>query len=124
MKRVLACLLAAVFAACGGAIEGQNDNHKNKSDPPLCSSSQQSCSQGDSCLMIVPGCPGEPSSEISCACADGYFACPDIGRACPAPEPPTEPCGFAGRVSNGEACSAKGVTCDALEQSACYPPIP
>jgi hypothetical protein len=48
---------------------------------------------------------------------------PDVDAA---PPPYDEPCGFAGRVNEGEHCSPqdKGMTCESWVQTACVPALP
>lgn len=113
-------LAAVVAVACGGALAGGDAGGDAGSDASIgaCPSNQRtSCSAGQTCTSTYPNCPGEPPGILTCDCLNGFFACAQPGAPrCP-DEPPVEPCGFAGAVSNGESCppSEKGITCGSIQ---------
>ncbi len=94
-------VVVGIIAACGGQVQGTH--RECPSDP-----SNASCSSGDTCSLSVPGCNGQ-TSAVSCSCENGYFACPDIGIACPPTTPPS-PADCTG-VTPGAACGSEGQSC-------------
>jgi hypothetical protein len=97
-----------IVAACGGQVQ------KQKQECPH-DFYQASCSQGDECSMTISGC-GQ-TSEVTCSCSQGQFACPDIGIGCPPPNPPNP--GQCIGVTNGGACSNEGQSCPNMNAPKC-----
>jgi len=115
VRRLLAPTLAlgiVIVTACGGTVAGGGDGG---TCPATVNSVNAACSSGQRCTSTYPNCPGDPPGTMWCDCVDGHFSCPQPGAPrCP-DNPPIEPCGFAGIVSNGESCTgAKGVSCGSL----------